>query len=107
MANVAITRTWAAGSGKGSDRVQTNAQGGFAFDGVQPKRSLFSFLGGEKAVTQRFFAQLDGGEFEFLFVTTRGHKLNKESDGQPFNVVCLTGVEPGQNGFHWGTCQLE
>lgn len=103
---VSITREWFAGGKSGRDTAKTDAEGRFAFAAVHPKRSLLSWLPGEKAVRQVFSADLDTGRFEFLDVHSRGYGRNAETGGKDFNMRCRIGVTPGKGDVGWGTCTL-
>lgn len=106
VANVTVRREWNWRGKSGSDTTTTDAEGRFGFDAVPAKRGLFGRLPAEEAVVQRYFADVAGGPFEFLFVSSRGLDLNSETDGQAFNVRCTVGAEQGFGGVHWGTCTL-
>ena len=106
VAGVEVRRDWTWRGKSGRDVTRTGADGSFSFPEVPAKRGLLGFLPAEEAVVQRYFAELPGGSFEFLFVSRRDLKPGGETGGKPFNVRCKVGVEPGQQGWSWGTCDL-
>lgn len=106
VTDTAVRRHWFWRGKRGEDRTTTDSEGRFHFDAVAPKRGLFGRIPVREAVTQDFFAEMPGGDFQFLYVTTRGLALNAETDGKPFNIRCVTGVEAYADDIHFGTCTL-
>jgi len=106
MAEIPVRRHWYWRGKRGTDRVVTDDEGRFAFNGVAPRRGVFAMIPAREAVTQDYFAELPEGDFQFLYLTTRGLTLNAETEGRPFNVRCLVGVEPYADDIHFGTCTL-
>ncbi len=101
-----IRREWSWRGKRGQDTARTEADGRFSFGGVLARRGFFGHLPAEEAVSQKFYAELADGPFEFLYIPGSGLELNWETAGQPFELRCVVGVEPGPDGFHWGTCTL-
>jgi hypothetical protein len=106
VSGVEVRRDWSWRGKTGRDTTRTGADGSFAFPEVPAKRGLFGFLPAEEVVVQRYYAELPAGPFEFLFVSRPNLKPGAETGGRPFNVRCKVGVEPGFDGFAWGTCEL-
>lgn len=106
VAGVAVERKWSWRGKSGQDVVQTDPSGRFSFPEVPAKRGLFGWLPAEEAVVQRYFAALPEGKFEFLFISRRDLTPGGEAAGRPFNLRCRIGVEPGDDSFAWGTCDL-
>lgn len=106
VADVTVERRWDWRGKSGRDTSVTDAKGRFAFDAVPAKRGLFGWLSAQEAVNQSFSAEMPEGTFEFLFISTRSLAPNSETGGPDFDVICRIGVEPGFDGFHWGTCSL-
>jgi len=106
VAGVTVRRDWTWRGKSGQDVTRTDANGAFSFAEVPAKRGLLGFLPAEEAVMQRYFALLDEGPFEFLYITRRELSKNGETHGADFNVRCTVGATPGHEGFAWGTCTL-
>lgn len=106
VAGVTVQRSWDWRGKSGQDDAVTDAEGRFAFDAVPARRGLFGRLPAQVVVNQSYTAMLPEGPFEFLFISTRSLAPNSETGGPDFDVVCRMGVEPGFDGFHWGTCTL-
>ncbi len=106
VAGTAVRRHWFWRGKRGEDRTVTDADGRFRFDGVPPRRGLFALIPAREAVTQDYYAELSDGDFQFLYLTTRGLTLNAETDGRPFNVRCVTGIDAYADDVHFGTCTL-
>lgn len=105
-ANTPVTRSWFWRGKRGEDKTITDAEGKFAFEKVLARRGLFARLPGSDLAEVKFKAGLPTGEFQFLRVFHDGLQLNGETDGKPFQVACLTDVEPGKDDVEWGTCRL-
>ena len=105
-ADIEIRRDWSWHGKSGSDRTETDAQGRFSFGAVPARRGFFGWLPMEDATSQRFYALLPGGEFNFLYIPDRSLGPGHETSGKPFDVRCRVGVDPDGDGFHWGTCEL-
>ena len=101
-----IRRDWDWHGKSGSSTATTDADGRFSFDAVPARRGFFGWLPMEDATSQRFYALLPGGEFNFLYIPDRSVEALHETDGKPFNVLCRLGVKADGDGFHWGTCEL-
>lgn len=106
VTGVTVTRRWDWRGTHGEDEAVTDAEGRFAFDAVPAQRGFFGRLPAQVAVNQTFRVALPGRPFEFLSISTRSLDLHAETGGPDFDVVCRTGVEPGFDGLHWGTCTL-
>jgi hypothetical protein len=106
LSNVRIRREWAWARGDGQDWSVTDDAGRFAFDEVTGRPSFLRFLPGEITIRQRYFAELPEDDFNFLAVFKRDYDPLSEFNGQPTELVCRTGVEPGHEGFAWGTCEV-
>jgi hypothetical protein len=106
VAGTAVRRHWYWRGKRGEDRTVTDDAGHFAFGAVSPKRGLFGRIPVREAVTQDFYAELPEGDFQFLYLSTRGLTLNAETEGKPFNIRCVTGIEPHADDIHFGTCTL-
>lgn len=106
VAGIEVRRDWTWRGKSGQDVTRTDANGGFSFAEVPARRGLLGFLPAEEAVMQRYFALLDDGPFEFLYITRRDLSKNGETQGAEFNVRCTVGATPGHDGFAWGTCTL-
>lgn len=106
VAGVTVQRRWDWRGKSGQDTAVTDAEGYFAFDAVPARRGLLGWLPAQVSVNQSFSAVLPEGPFEFLALTTGSLEPNSETGGSPFDVICRVGVEPGFDGFHWGTCRI-
>ena len=106
VAGVEVRRNWTWRSKSGQDVTRTADDGSFSFAAVPARRGLLGFLPAEEAVSQRYFALMPEGPFEFLSISRRDLAPLGETEGVSFNVRCTVGGPAGHGGFAWGTCTL-